>query len=76
MRGFNKLPRLIQFILLLIPFVNWVTEIYVRFTAFIEKKSILNLIIFILTIPGLGFVLGWVDCIWVLLFHHLILAGN
>lgn len=75
MRWFNSLPRLIQFILLLIPFVNWVVEIWVRLSAFLHKGSLLNLIIFIVVFL-FGIVWGWVDLIWVLLFRHLIFAGN
>lgn len=72
-KSFNKLPRLVQFILLLIPFVNWITEVIVRFSVAMEKKSALNLVIAILVLI-FGVVFGWIDCIWVLLFHHLILA--
>ena len=51
MTWFNKLPRLVQIILLLIPGVNWVVEIVV-------------------TIPS-GIIIGWLDCIWCLLFKKL-----
>lgn len=72
-RGFNKLPRLVQIILLLIPVVNWITEIVVRWSAFLTTKSLLTLLFAILvTFAGLAF--GWVDLIWVLLFKHLIFA--
>ena len=72
-KSFQKLPRLVQVILLLIPGVNWITEIIVRVSAVLEKASgrnILGLIIAILV----GFAFGWVDVIWVLLFKHLILC--
>lgn len=72
-KSFNQLPRLVQFLLLLIPFVNWITEVVVRFSVAMEKKSALNLVIAILVLI-FGVVFGWIDCIWVLLFHHLILA--
>lgn len=73
MKTFNKLPRLIQLILLLIPGVNWVTEIFVRVTAFLEKPNLKHLVglIFGVIIPVL---FGWIDLIWVLLFNHLTLA--
>lgn len=73
MTAFNSLPRLIQFILLLIPGVNWVVEVFVRFSAALEKRSALNLIIAVLTLL-FGIILGWIDLIWVLLFKHLIFA--
>jgi hypothetical protein len=73
MKWFNKQSRLVQIILLLIPFVNWITEIIVRVTAVAEKptgKNILGLI-FGIFIPVLA---GWIDLIWVILFNHLCLA--
>ena len=73
MRTFNSLPRLVQFLLLLIPGVNWITEIIVRITAVIEKPSLGNIIGLIIAII-IGFAFGWVDLVWVLLFKHLILA--
>ena len=39
---FNSLPRLIQIILLLIPGVNWVIELLVRWSHFTEKKGLLS----------------------------------
>lgn len=72
-RWFNDLPRLVQAILLLIPVVNWVVEVLVRWSNFAEKKGIFSfLIAIIVTIWGLVF--GWVDFVWVLLFKHLLFA--
>lgn len=71
---FNKQSRLIQIILLLIPFVNWIVEILVRWSAFLKTKSLITLIVAILvTFAGLAF--GWIDLIWCLLFKHLIFAN-
>ena len=72
MKWFNGLPRLVQIILLLIPGFNWVVEIIVRVSAVIEKTNTGNILglIFGIIIP----VFGWLDLIWCLLFHHLILA--
>jgi hypothetical protein len=72
-KKFQKLPRLVQFLLLLIPGVNWVTEIIVRVSALIEKTDLRNLIGVIVAV-FVGFVFGWVDLVWVLLFKHLILC--
>lgn len=73
MKWFNSQSRLVQLILLLIPFVNWIVEIYVRVTAVIEKQTTENIlgVIFGLIIPVF---FGWLDLIWVLLFNHLILC--
>ena len=72
-KKFQQLPRLVQFILLLIPGVNWVVEIIVRVSAVIEKCDLRNIIGLILGVC-VGFVFGWVDLVWVLLFKHLILC--
>ena len=63
-----------QYILLmLIPVVNWITEILVRWSAFLKTRSLITLVMAILvTFFGLAF--GWIDLIWILLFKHLIFA--
>ena len=72
-KWFNKQSRLIQIILLLIPGINWITELLVRWSVALRTKGILHIVIALLvTIGGLAF--GWLDLIWVLLFKHLILA--
>lgn len=70
-KAFMKLPRLVQIILLLIPVVNWVTEIIVRWSNFFSKGGIVRLILAIVVIFGVGIILGWVDLIWCLLFKKL-----
>ncbi len=42
MTWFNKLPRLVQIILLLIPGVNWVVEIIVRWRPGSKKAEFLG----------------------------------
>ena len=64
MTWFNKLPRLVQIILLLIPGVNWVVEIIVRWSTWLKKGGVLRLVIcIIVTIPS-GIIVGWLDMIW------------
>ncbi|MBQ4183074.1 MAG: hypothetical protein VZR98_04715 [Candidatus Enteromonas sp.] len=72
MKWFNSQSRLVQLILLLIPVVNWIVEIFVRVTAVLEKPNLGNLLglIFGIIIP----IFGWIDLVWVLLFNHLLLA--
>ncbi len=73
MTWFNKQSRLMQILLLLIPGVNWITEILVRWSAWSNKGGLLRLIICILvTIPS-GVVFGWIDLVWVLLFKKFFL---
>ena len=73
MTWFNKQSRLIQIILLLIPDINWITEIVVRWSTWLKRKGLLRLIICILvTIPS-GIIIGWLDLLWVILFKKLFL---
>ena len=76
MKWFNSLPRLVQFILLLIPGVNWIVEIVVRLTALISKPDGKHILGFILYLLPVGVVLAYVDFVWVLLYKHLILAAK
>ncbi len=70
---FNKQSRLIQIILLLIPVVNWIVEILVRWSAFLDRKDAGHLILAIL-FTIFGQIFGYVDLIWCLLFKHLLFA--
>lgn len=73
-RWFEKQSRLVQILLLLIPGVNWIVEIFVRWSHALNTKKfkLLKIILAILvTIPS-GIVFGWLDLIWCLLFKHLI----
>lgn len=72
MTWFNKQSRLVQIILLLIPGVNWITEILVRWSTFGKKGGFFRFII-CLIVTFAGFVFGWLDLIWVLLFKKLFL---
>ena len=73
MTWFNKQSRLVQLLLLLIPFFNWMTEIVVRWTTYFKKGGLVRLIICVLvTIPS-GIAFGWIDFVWVLLFKKLLL---
>ena len=45
MTWFNKQSRLVQVLLLLIPVVNWITEIVVRWSTFFKKGGIIRLIV-------------------------------
>ncbi|MBD5100759.1 MAG: hypothetical protein HDT29_05810 [Clostridiales bacterium] len=73
--GFKKLPRLVQIILLLIPGVNWITEIVVRVSAAMHGKAIKQIIVLILAIiPITGVLLGWIDLFSCLIQKKLILT--
>jgi hypothetical protein len=72
-KKFQSLPRLIQLILLLIPVVNWVTEIIVRVSTLLERPDLHNVLGAIIVLI-FGLPLCWIDFICVLLFKHLIFA--
>ena len=72
-RWFNSQSRLVQIILLIIPVVNWIVEVCVRWSAFLKNKSIITLITAII-VTFLGVFVGWLDAIWCLLFKHMIFA--
>ena len=68
---FHKQNKLIQVILLLIPFVNWIVEILVRWSAFLKKGGALRLVVSLI-VTLLGVVIGWLDAIWTLITNKLI----
>ena len=72
MTWFNKQSRLVQLLLLIIPFVNWVTEVVVRWSTWSKKGGLLRLIICVV-VTFFGAFVGWLDFIWVLLFKQLFL---
>lgn len=72
-KWFHSQNKLIQVILLLIPVVNWIVEILVRWSAVLKKGGVLRIVVaIIVTIPS-GVVIGWLDAIWTLLFNKLVL---
>ena len=72
MTWFNQQSKVVQVILLLIPFVNWVVEVIVRWSTFSKKGGLVRLIVCLVVTIG-GTIIGWLDAIWVLLFNRLIL---
>ena len=72
MTWFNQQSRLVQLLLLLIPGVNWVTEIVVRWSTFFKFGGLLRFIVCLAVTFG-GLIVGWVDLVWVLLFGKLCL---
>lgn len=72
-KWFNNLPRLLQILLLLIPGLNWIIEILVRWSSALNKKSVIRIVIAVI-VTFFGAIFGWLDLIWCLLFKHMILA--
>ena len=73
-KWFYKQGILIQLILLLIPGVNWVVEVLIRWSAWLKTKSLLTLVFAVLVTIPTGIVIGWLDLVWLLLFGHLLFA--
>ena len=71
-KWFHSQSKLIQIVLLLIPFVNWICEVLVRLSAALRSKSMLHLV-WAIVVLFLGLVIGWVDMIWILLFNKMLL---
>jgi ABC-type nickel/cobalt efflux system permease component RcnA len=72
MAWFSKQSKLVKIILLLIPGVNWLVELYVRWSTWKKKGGDIRLIVS-LVVTLFGLVFGWVDLVWVLLFDKLLL---
>ena len=72
-KWFYQQGLLTQILLLIIPGVNWIVEIGVRFSAYFRTKSLLTLVFAIIMIPA-GLVFGWLDFLWLLLTGHLLFA--
>lgn len=70
-KWFEKQSRLVQIILLLIPGVNWVVEVLVRWSHALRKGSLFKYILAIIVTIG-GLAVGWIDVVWCLLFKHMI----
>lgn len=68
---FHKQNKLIQVLLLIIPFVNWIMEILVRWSTWLKKGGALRLVV-CLIVTIFGVVIGWLDAIWTLLFNKLL----
>ena len=71
--SFNKQSKLVKIILLLIPFVNWITELVTRWDFYSKKKTTASLII-ALIVTFLGLPIGFIDCIAILLTDKMILT--
>lgn len=74
-KWFNKQERLVQVILLILPFVGWVVELLIRLSVALEKKDAVSIVVFVLfLVVGWGWILCVIDLIYLVLNGHLILA--
>lgn len=75
-KEFGKLSKLVKIILLLIPGVNWVTEILVRWSSALNTKSTLQTVVALLVTIPTGIAFGWLDLVWILLFDRLLFTSK
>ncbi len=72
-KSFQGLPKIVQFILLIIPGLNWWVEIIVRVSVFCNKQGGIGQVILAI-IPITGVILGYIDLIYVLVKGRLVLT--
>lgn len=66
MKWFKSLSRGVQIIILIIPLINWIIELIIRWSQFATKgKTKFLLMAIIATLPT-SVALGWIDAIWLL----------
>ena len=74
-KWFNEQSRLVQVLLLIIPFVGWVVEILVRLSALLRNSSTTNILGLVLFIVIGGFwIPAVIDLIYLILNGKLILC--
>lgn len=67
LQKFNQFSKLVRIILLVIPFVNWIVEMVLRWSLFLEKKDTGSLVLALVATFFLGNLLGFVDAIFIIL---------
>lgn len=73
LKKFKELSKLVKIIVLLIPFVNWIVELVIRWDEYLKDQGNTTKLICALFVTIFGMILGWVDLIWVLFFDTLFL---
>ncbi len=74
-KWFYSQSKLVQVILLIIPFVGWIMELLIRLSVMLRTKSVLHIVVFVLFIVvGWGWFLNLIDLIVLLVTGKLLLA--
>ena len=74
-KWFDGQEKIVQALLLIIPFVGWVVECLVRLSVALNKKDAVSIIVFVLfLVVGWGWLLCLIDLIYLILNGRLILA--
>ena len=62
---FHNRSKIVQVILLIIPVVNWFTEMFVRWSKYLKEGGVLRFFCcFFVTIVPIGILVGWIDAIY------------
>ena len=71
---FHNQNKLVQIILLIIPFVGWILDLLVRWSAFLKNQTPVNLVMaLVITIFGGFWILTILDAVWIALNNKLFL---
>lgn len=74
-KWFYEQNRLLQIILLIVPFVGWICEVLIRLSVMLRTKSLLHIIVFaVFVLVGWGWILAVIDLVYFIIKGHLILA--
>lgn len=74
-KWFYSQSKLVQVLLLIIPFVGWIMELLIRLSVALRTKSVLHFVVFVLfLVVGWGWVLNLIDLIVLVVTGHLLLA--
>ncbi|MCQ2815468.1 MAG: hypothetical protein MJ227_04295 [Bacilli bacterium] len=63
---FNSLNKILRIVLLVIPFCNWIVELVLRWSLYLESKKSNDMIMAILSI-FFGAIIGWVDVVFLII---------
>ena len=74
LKKFMELSKTVRIVLLAIPFVNWIVELVLRWSLFIEKKDLGSLLVALVATFGFGVILGWVDAIFTFMEDKIVLT--
>ncbi len=71
---FHKQSKVIQIVLLILPLVGWIMDLLVRWSAFLKKSSIVNLVMaLVITFFGEFWILTILDAVMIALGNKLFL---
>ena len=65
---FHNQSKVIQIVLLVLPFVGWIVDLLVRWSAFIKNQSLVNLVMaLVITLFGEFWILTILDAVMIAL---------